>query len=75
MASLQELRHTFEVNPNCQLISPDEFTSMMISHAHFVRADEPNANLLGLIDEQTGTRVLVRAEELERVRATTLLWN
>ena len=48
---------------------------MMISRLTYVRADEPDANLLGLIDSTTGRHILVKAEEMERVRNTCVQLN
>ncbi|WP_231740991.1 hypothetical protein [Thalassoglobus neptunius] len=47
----------------------------MMSHAEFERADEPEANLLGLIDRVTGGRVFVRAEEIDVLRGSFLHLN
>ncbi len=75
MANLNELRQRFESKPRCRIVSPDVFVKMMVSHSTFVRADEPNANFLGLIDEQTGNRIFVKGEEMERIRDVSLQLN
>ncbi|WP_437187375.1 hypothetical protein SH668x_000767 [Planctomicrobium sp. SH668] len=66
MATLSELRRRFLQSPNSKLVSPDVYIEGLTGHRSLVRCDEPSANLLGLLDETTGGRILVPVEELAR---------
>lgn len=68
MANLIEERTQLRSQSGCRFVTPDEFLGMMTSRIAYVRADEPSANLLGLLDEKTGDRVLIAEEEFIRVR-------
>jgi len=73
MATLYELRRHFELSPDSKLVSPEVYLQRLTGHGSLVRADEPSANLLGLRDQDTGTRILVPVEDLmrQRIHATT----
>jgi hypothetical protein len=64
MTTLSELRRTFAHSPDCEIVSPETYLQRLTEQ--LVRADEPSANLLGLMDEQTGSRILVPAEAFVR---------
>jgi len=66
MATLTELRRRFELQPDCKLVSPDVYIDGLTGHQQLIRSDEPSANLLGLLDEVTGVRILVPVEDLVR---------
>jgi hypothetical protein len=66
MTTLSELRRTFAHSPDCEIVSPETYLQRLTGHEQLVRADEPSANLLGLMDEQTGSRILVPAEAFVR---------
>lgn len=68
MANLIEQRLQLQSQAGCRFVTADEFLGMMTSRVPFVRADEPSANLLGLLNEQTGNRILVAEEDFFRVR-------
>lgn len=68
MPSLTELRRQLAAEPACRIVSAAVFVERLTGHDHLVRADEPGANLLGLLDEATGARILVPLEELNRER-------
>jgi len=72
-ASLAELRTRMKAAPQCQFVSPDVYIQRLTGHEQLVRADEPSANLLGLLDEATGSRILVPAEEFLRHQGTATL--
>ena len=69
MATLQELRRRFEHSPECQIVSPDVYIQRLTGREQLVRADEPAANLLGLLNESTGSRILVPVEEFVRSKS------
>ncbi|TWT49862.1 hypothetical protein KOR42_38140 [Thalassoglobus neptunius] len=75
MRTFLELREFCSTRPDCKMVSAQEFIDLMMSHAEFERADEPEANLLGLIDRVTGGRVFVRAEEIDVLRGSFLHLN
>ncbi|WP_437204154.1 hypothetical protein [Planctomicrobium sp. SH664] len=64
--TLAEIRTRFRTSPQCKIVSADVYISRLTGRDQLVRADEPSANLLGLLDESTGTRILVPAEEFMR---------
>lgn len=66
MSSISQLRQRFEHSIDCCIVSPDVFIDRLTCHEEWVRADEPSANLLGLLNEKTGNRILVRIEEFNR---------
>lgn len=66
MATLTELRRHFACSPECQIVSPEIYIQRLTGRDQLVRADEPSANLLGLLDENTGSRILVPVEEFSR---------
>lgn len=68
MASLNEIRQRVADNPQCRIVSAAEFSTMIVSRSAFSRADEPGANMLGLLDEATGCRVFVKEEEMQPSR-------
>lgn len=68
MTEFSERRRRYMTDPLCEMVSPREFMTMMLSHHEFTREDDPSLNLLGLKDPLTGGRVFVRAEDLERER-------
>lgn len=70
MSTLSEIRRRFEHLPDCKFVSPDVYLERLTGHQQLVRSDEPSANLLGLLDESTGTRILVAVEEIARCRMT-----
>jgi hypothetical protein len=65
MATLIELRRQFEDSPACQFVSPQVYIERLTGHEQLIRADEPSANLLGLLDETTGRRIFVPLEDLQ----------
>lgn len=67
MANLTEMRTRLAVDHDCRFITADEFLGLMVSHGPIVRRDEPSLNLLGLLDESTGSRFLVREEDLAQI--------
>ncbi len=75
MANLSEVRQRFVSTTQSKIVSPDEFLGMMISRVSLTRADEPQARMLGLIDEETGNRILVKVEELNRMSSMNLQLN
>lgn len=75
MATLTELRRQYEGDPENLLVSADIYISQLTGRERLVRADEPSANLLGLMDEMTGSRILVPVEEFVRKQADFRLCN
>lgn len=71
MSTISEIREDLESSPSCQFVSADVYIDRLTSHDAWIRADEPSANLLGLLDEKTGNRIFVRMEELTRRRDTS----
>lgn len=69
MATLSELRQQLEQSPDCEIVTPEVYLERLTSHEALVRADEPSANLLGLRDESTGSRILVPVEEFRRLQS------
>ena len=66
--SISQLRRQFESCPDCRLVSLDVFIERLTCHEAWVRADEPDANLFGLLDQKTGNRIFVRMEEFAQRR-------
>ena len=66
MTTILATRNSFQSGADCQIVSAEQFISHLTSHSHWVRADEPSANLLGLRDQITGSRVYVPLEVLSK---------
>jgi len=73
MSTLSELRRHVEERPDCQLVTADIYIECLTGHQALVRSDEPSANLVGLLNETTGQRILVRVEELAVRRTHSVL--
>ncbi|SFI99618.1 hypothetical protein [Planctomicrobium piriforme] len=71
MATLTELRRRFETSPDCKFVSPEIYLQRLTGRQSMVRADEPSANLLGLLDQETGNRILVPVEDFMRRRTAS----
>ncbi|HWL08362.1 MAG TPA: hypothetical protein VNQ76_08160 [Planctomicrobium sp.] len=69
MATLSELRQRFATAPDCKIVSPEIYLQRLTGRQELERADEPAANMLGLLDRQTGDRILVPLEEFRSPRA------
>jgi hypothetical protein len=63
MVTLTELRQQFEDSPVCQFVSPEVYIERLTGHEPLIRADEPSANLLGLLNQTTGRRIFVPVED------------
>ncbi|MCA9087689.1 MAG: hypothetical protein KDA90_03535 [Planctomycetaceae bacterium] len=66
MTTVVDLRAELALRTDCQFVCADEFVSRLTSHSAYERCDEPAANLLGLMNPETGRRFLVGAEEVSR---------
>lgn len=66
MASQFEIRQRFAEEPENRIVSAEVYISQLTGRDRLIRSDEPEANLLGLRDEDTGNRILVPAEEFAR---------
>ncbi|MCA8997986.1 MAG: hypothetical protein KDA80_13400 [Planctomycetaceae bacterium] len=64
--SLIEARLPFQARSDSQFVSFDQFITCLTSRTRYVRVDEPEADLLGLQDEETGHRIYITREELDR---------
>lgn len=69
-STLSELRTRMRAAPDCEFVTADVYIQRLTGHEQLVRADEPSANLLGLLDQVTGSRILVPAEEFLRMGGT-----
>ena len=67
MTAFMDLRSQLAADPDCEFVTADEFVTHLTSHRSLERFDDPVAMVLGLRDVSTGKRVLVRAEELQRL--------
>jgi hypothetical protein len=45
-----------------EFVQRDEFCELLLSSRRMIRADEPDVNLRGLVDLETGTRFLIKQE-------------
>jgi hypothetical protein len=45
-------------------VQREEFCRLLLSTRHLVRSDEPDLNVRGLLDTETGTRFLIEQEKL-----------
>jgi len=68
MATLSEMRLRFERIPGCKLVSADVYIQGLTGHQPLTRSDEPSANLVGLLNEATGDRILAAVEDVARSR-------
>jgi len=66
MGTVVELREQFELAPNCDFVDIDNFIEKLTSHQRWERADEPAANLLGLVNSTSGNRVYIPNELFNR---------
>lgn len=58
-----------DLESGLQFVTPAEFIRHLTSHSRMVRADEPEANLIGLKDCDTGMRYVVPFPEFARFQA------
>ncbi len=68
MSSITDMRRRFEAASDCKFVSPEVYLQRLTGRQSMVRADEPSANLLGLLDRNTGNRILVPVEDFMRSR-------
>jgi len=73
MSTLSELRRRVEERPDCQLVTAEIYIERLTGRQSLVRSDEPSANLVGLLNETTGQRILVPVEDLALRRAQPML--
>lgn len=72
MSPISELRTQLSSTSNYQFVSADVYVALLTSHGAFERDDVPAANLYGLRDQTTGTRIVIPVEELSsRLNAKT----
>jgi len=71
MATLAELREQFASSPDCRIVTAEVYLKNLTSHHQLDRADVPAANLLGLQDRVTGSRILVPVEDFRRTEVLT----
>jgi hypothetical protein len=63
---LCEQRRNLLNQAKCSLIDPDEYCLLAVSSRRLVRADEPKAELRGLLDPVTNERFFTEEERLFR---------
>ncbi len=68
MATLSEMRRRFEMSPDCKIVSREVYLQGLTGRRPMDRADEPAANLLGLLDRQTGDRIFIPVEDFMQRR-------
>ena len=71
MRSLNDVRHNLETS-QCRFVEPAVFVSRLTSRKRLVRCDEPAAEAYGLLDQDTGCRILVSSEKLMNYAARTV---
>lgn len=63
MHSLNEVRNNLQ-SSQCQFVEPADFVNRLTSRNRLIRSDEPEAEAYGLLDQDTGFRILVLSEKL-----------
>ncbi len=53
---------------DCERVEPEEFLRRATSRARLERTVNASAGLIGLIDPETGSRIMVEASKLDRYR-------
>ena len=67
MTSWEKRRLNLE-NKNCQFVEPSVYIDRLTSRHRLWRADDPVANVFGLLDPETGLKILVQGEKLNKYR-------
>ncbi len=57
-------RQLLRNEPNCQIVSREEYCRLAISHRQLVRCNEPKARMYGMAEPITGWRFFIEAEKL-----------
>ena len=60
----QSARQLLRRVENARFVEPELFRQLLVSTRRLLRADEPRARALGLVDAGTGQRFLVEEEKL-----------
>ena len=64
LTAIQRQRIALHSATNCRFVDPEEFRDLLVSRRKLIRADEPDANMHGLMDPSSEVRFLVEAERL-----------
>ena len=62
--ALNDLRNQLRTRPGCKFVDLAEYCQLLVSRQKLVRADEPAANVRGLMDLSSGARFLIAEETL-----------
>ena len=62
--SLQERRRALREQPGLTFVHRDEFCELLLSFKRMIRSDEPDVNVRGLLDVESGIRYLIEQERL-----------
>ncbi|WP_145368000.1 hypothetical protein [Maioricimonas rarisocia] len=64
MRDLESRRNELRNCSDCEFVEPEEFLQRAVSREPLMRADDPTASLLGLIELATGRRFVIEAEKM-----------
>ena len=62
--TFDETRRVLRRRQDCKFVGPHEFCSLLVSTRKLLRADQTDAGLRGLLDEEAGVRILIEEERL-----------